>query len=205
MKFVACGKYRTSTLPWITHFALQQKGHLVKPAKVIIKKYENRRLYDTSTSRYVNLEEVAAMIREGADIQVIDAKSGDDVTRVILTQIIMEDARDQQTGLPLELLRQLIVASAQARQDFMMWYLKTAFDTYQKVQDTVQSQLSGMRSAAAAPLETMRRFFTGYAPQQTEHSKDEELAELRERIAELEGRLKKKPAKKRRAARERPS
>jgi polyhydroxyalkanoate synthesis repressor PhaR len=177
----------------------------MKPGKVIIKKYENRRLYDTSSSRYVNLEEVAAMIREGADIQVVDAKSGDDVTRVILTQIIMDDARDQQTGLPLELLRQLIVASAQARQDFMMWYLKTAFDTYQKVQDTVQSQLSGVRSAATAPLETMRRFFTGQGPGEPRSTKDEELTELRERIAELEGRLKKKPKKRRPTAREHPA
>jgi polyhydroxyalkanoate synthesis repressor PhaR len=169
----------------------------VKPAKVVIKKYENRRLYDTSRSRYVNLEEVAGMIREGADIQVVDAKSGEDVTRVILTQIIVDDARGNQAGLPLELLRQLIVASDQARQDFMMWYLKAAFDTYQRVQDSVQSQLSGMRSAATAPLENMRRFFMAQTSPASGSTQDQELNELRERIAELEERLKKK-AKKRR-------
>ena len=173
----------------------------MKQGKLVIKKYENRRLYDTSASRYVNLEEVAAMLRQGADIQVVDAKSGEDVTRVILTQIIVDDARGNQAGLPLELLRQLIVASDRARHDFMMWYLKAAFDTYQKVQDSVQSQLSGMRSAATAPLETMRRFFSGQAPAQSD--KDEELNELRQRIAELEGLLKKKPNKKRPPARER--
>ena len=137
------------------------------------------------------------MIRVGADIQVLDAKSGEDVTRVILTQIIVDDARGNQAGLPIELLRQLIVASDQARQDFMMWYLKAAFDTYQKVQDSVQSQLSGIRSAATVPLENMRRFFMGQASSESEPPKNGEVAELRERIAELEEQLKKK-AKKRR-------
>ena len=174
----------------------------MKHERIIIKKYENRRLYDTSNSRYVNLEEVAAMLRQGADIQVLDAKSGEDVTRVILTQIIVDDARGNQAGLPLELLRQLIVASDQARQDFMMWYLKAAFDTYQRVQDTVHGQLSGMRSAATAPLEAMRRFFGGQPLGESGPAPDQELSELRERVAELEGQLKKK-RKKRTPGRER--
>src|SRR5579871_736130 len=134
--------------------------------KTVIKKYENRRLYDTTASRYVNLSAVAELIREGAEVQVIDANSGEDLTRLTLTQIIMEDAKGQPAGLPLELLRQLIVASDRARQDFMMWYLKTAFETYQSVQAAVQNQLSEARSAAAAPLESMRRFFGNpFAPE----------------------------------------
>jgi polyhydroxyalkanoate synthesis repressor PhaR len=171
---------------------LQQGPKFVKKDTIVIKKYENRRLYDTSASRYVNLEEVAAMVREGADIQVVDAKSGEDVTRVILTQIIVEDARGNQAGLPLELLRQLIVASDHARQDFMMWYLKTAFDAYEKLQDSVQNQLSGMRSAAMAPLEAMHRFFTGQMPSGSQSEKDEEIRELRASVAKLENRLKKR-------------
>src|SRR5271167_2266726 len=150
----------------------------MKHGKIVIKKYENRRLYDTSESRYVNLEDVAAMIRQGAEIQVLDAKSGEDVTRVILTQIIVDDARGNQAGLPLELLRQLIVASDQARQDFMMWYLKAAFETYQKVQDSVQSQLSGIRSVAAAPLENMRRLFMGQASPESGPTHEQELHRL---------------------------
>ena len=161
----------------------------MKQGKVVIKKYENRRLYDTSASRYVNLEDVAELIRRGAEIQVQDAKTGEDVTRVILTQIIVEDARGNQAGLPLELLRELIVASDRARQDFMMWYLKSAFETYKNVQDAVQSQLSGVRSAATAPLETMRRFFIGQTS--GDRQKDQELNELRARVAELETKLKK--------------
>ena len=120
---------------------------------VVIKKYANRRLYDTSAGRYVNLEDLAALIRKGEEIQVVDAKSGEDLTRVVLTQIIVEDAKGQPTGLPLELLRQLIVASDRAGQEFIMWYLKSAFDAYRNVQDTVQARLSDVRSAAMAPLE----------------------------------------------------
>lgn len=131
----------------------------VSGAKIVVRKYGNRRLYDTSASRYVNLEELAEMIRGGADVQVVDAKTGRDLTRVTLTQIIVEDAKDKPSGLPLELLRQLIVASDQARQDFLMWYLQSAFDTYQKIQETVHDQLSGVRSAATLPLEAMREFF----------------------------------------------
>ena len=62
---------------------------------IVVRKYENRRLYDTSSSRYVNLPEIAQMVREGAEVQVVDAKSGEDITRVILTQIIHEVARQK--------------------------------------------------------------------------------------------------------------
>ena len=76
-------------------------------SSIVIKKYGNRRLYDTAASRYLNLEEIAALIRQGNEVTVVDAKTGQDLTRVTLTQIITEDAKDKPTGLPLELLRQL--------------------------------------------------------------------------------------------------
>ena len=158
--------------------------------RIVIKKYGNRRMYDTVHSRYVNLEDLAALIREGADVQVIDAKTGEDLTRVTLTQIITEDAKGQPAGLPLELLRQLIVASDRARQDFMMWYLKSAFENYQKVQDAIQNQLSGVREVALAPLETMRRIFTP----QARSSENAEIEQLRQRVAELENELQSKSA-----------
>ena len=107
--------------------------------KVVIKKYTNRRLYDTSNSRYINLEDIAALVRNGKDLQVVDASTGEDITRVTLTQIIVEDAKGQPAGLPLELLRQLIVTSDHVGQEFIMWYLKSAFDSYQKVQSSLQT------------------------------------------------------------------
>lgn len=166
----------------------------MKPETVVIKKYGNRRLYDTAGSRYVNLDEIAALVREGKDVQVVDAKSGRDLTRVTLTQIITEDAKQKPTGLPLELLRQLIVASDQVRQEFVMWYLKSAFDTYDKVQNAVQNRLTEVQSAILSPVETMKRFL---GAQSTAPAQSDELDSLRQRVAELEARLKKKTPNKR--------
>lgn len=83
----------------------------------MIKKYPNRRLYDTSSGRYVNLDDVAILIRQGVDVQVVDARSGEDLTRVVLTQIIVEDVKGQPASLPLELLRQLVIATDRAFSD----------------------------------------------------------------------------------------
>jgi polyhydroxyalkanoate synthesis repressor PhaR len=167
----------------------------MEPATVLIKKYGNRRLYDTAGSRYVNLDDIAALIREGKDVKVVDAKSGRDLTRVSLTQIITEDAKDKPTGLPLELLRQLIVASDEVRQEFVMWYLKSAFDTYQKVQDAVQNRLTDVQSAILSPVDMMKRLLST-APPPPRDEGVHELEALRERVAELEARLRKSTPRK---------
>jgi polyhydroxyalkanoate synthesis repressor PhaR len=168
--------------------ALQNKGLALtaNPATVVIKKYGNRRLYDTSGSRYVNLDDIATLIRQGKSVQVIDVATGEDLTRVTLTQIITEDAKGKPTGLPLELLRQLIVASDQTRQEFIMWYLKSAFDTYQAVQDSVQSRISDMQSAIFSPVESVRRFLGKTTHEAASDSDELELAALRKRVSELE-------------------
>src|ERR1035438_2087640 len=170
----------------------------MSPAPVLIKKYGNRRLYDSSNSRYVNLDDIARLLREGKDVQIVDAKTGQDLTRVTLTQIITEDAKDKPTGLPLELLRQLIVASDEVRQEFVMWYLKSAFDTYEKVQDAVQSRLGEVQSAILSPVETMQRFLGKPVVSQARVGAEPELDALRKRVAELEAQFP-KPARKRRS------
>jgi len=139
---------------------------------VVIRKYANRRLYDTSSRKYVNLEEIAALVRHGTDVQVVDAKTGEDLTRVVLTQIIVEDAKAQPTGLPVDILKQLIVASDRAGQEFIRWYLQSAFDAYHKVQDT-------LRSAALSPFQLVKNLFA-----------ETEVEQLRRRVAELEAALK---------------
>ena len=171
----------------------------MKPRTVIIKKYANRRLYDTSSSRYINLEDIAAMVRNGKDLQVLDADTGEDLTRVTLTQIIVEDAKGQPTGLPLELLRQLIIATDRVGQEFIMWYLKSAFDAYQNVQNSVRNRLNEVQSAAMSPLHMVKNLVTGSKGSPAEPV--EELQTLRARISELESRLQKpKRSKKRRSA-----
>jgi polyhydroxyalkanoate synthesis repressor PhaR len=161
----------------------------MKPTAILIKKYGNRRLYDTTSSRYVNLDDLAAHIRAGREVHVVDAKTGQDLTRVLLTQIITEDARDKPTGLPLELLRQLIIASDEVRQEFLMWYLKSAFDTYETVQDAVQNRLSEVQSAILSPVDMMKRFLGTAAPSPPRTGDQREVAALRKRVAELEARL----------------
>jgi len=162
----------------------------MKPSPVVIKKYGNRRLYDTAGSRYVNLDDIAALIRQGREVKVVDAKTNQDLTRVTLTQIITEDAKDKPTGLPLELLRQLIIASDEVRQEFVMWYLKSAFDTYQKVQDAVQSRLGEVQSAILSPVDMMKKFL-GTTPAPQRAKAEPEMDALRNRVAELEARLEK--------------
>ena len=158
---------------------------------MLIKKYPNRRLYNSASRAYVNLNDLAALIRKGEEIQVVDAKTGEDITRVVLTQIIVEDAKDAPTGLPLELLRQLIMASDRAGQDFIMWYLKSAFDTYGNVQEAVQKRLKDVGSAALSPLNLVKNLLTP----PPEPKAEDELAQLRRRVAELEQRQE-KPRKK---------
>src|SRR5438270_1399812 len=98
---------------------------------VVIKKYENRRLYDTTNSRYVNLEEVAQLLQQGNDVQVVDASTNEDITRLILTQIIVEDAKTPNSVFPLDLLRQMVVASGRASQESALNYMKAMLDVYQ--------------------------------------------------------------------------
>jgi polyhydroxyalkanoate synthesis repressor PhaR len=167
-----------------------------KPSVILIKKYGNRRLYDTAGSRYVNLDDLAAHIRAGREVRVVDAKSGQDLTRVVLTQIITEDAKDKPTGLPLELLRQLIMASDEVRQEFLMWYLKSAFDTYQKLQDTVQNRLSEVQSAILSPVDMMKRLLGTTETASPISETKPEVESLRKRVAELEAQLQ-KPAHRR--------
>ena len=159
----------------------------MKSDAVVIKKYGNRRLYDTSTSQYINLEEIAALIRNGKEVRVVDARTGQDLTRVTLTQIVVEDAKEGPSGLPLELLRQLIVASDHVGREFVMWYLNSAFSAYKKVRESLQSGLSEVRSAVLPPLAMAKRAREGG---------DEDNQALRKRIEQLEARLQ-KPARRR--------
>jgi polyhydroxyalkanoate synthesis repressor PhaR len=171
----------------------------MKPSAILIKKYGNRRLYDTAGSRYVNLDDLAALVRAGKEVRVVDAKNGRDLTRIILTQIITEDAKEKPTGLPLELLRQLIMASDEVRQEFLMWYLKSAFDTFEKLQSVVQNRLSEVQSAILSPVDMMKRFLgaSGSSAQGTDA--ESELARLRKRVAELEAQMRNPVGRKRRS------
>jgi polyhydroxyalkanoate synthesis repressor PhaR len=165
---------------------------------IVIKKYENRRLYDTANSRYVNLEEVAQIVKSGKDVQVVDAATGEDLTRLVLTQIIVEDAKTPNSDFPLDVLRQMVVASGRAGQESTLKYMKAVFDLYQSAYRALPSPLNpfglipnlqsvmaqSAPDAAAPPPSTSSTPKTSGQP---EASGDSEVKDLKRRIDELEG------------------
>jgi polyhydroxyalkanoate synthesis repressor PhaR len=100
------------------------------PAPIVIKKYGNRRVYNTATSEYVTLDDLARMIAEGVDFVVVDAKTGADITRSVLTQIIVEREAGRQNMLPTKFLRELIRLYGGNLQPLVPAYLDTAMDTF---------------------------------------------------------------------------
>ncbi len=161
-------------------------------SKKTIKKYSDRRLYDTGARRYVNLDEIARMIREGEDVEVVDSRTGEDITRVILTQIVMEDIRDGGTALPLKLLRELVIASDRTTHEFLSWYLETANELYRKAGTTIRSRVSEARSAVSNPVDFVRGLLGGTERQ----AEGAEIEELRRRVQELEKQLARRPRSK---------
>jgi polyhydroxyalkanoate synthesis repressor PhaR len=116
---------------------------MAKNDPVTIKKYANRRLYNTGTSTYVTLEDLANMVKAGEDFLVYDAKSGDDITRSVLTQIIFEqENKDGQNLLPVSFLRQLIRFYGDSMQLLVPRYLELSIDTLSREQDRLRQQLS---------------------------------------------------------------
>jgi polyhydroxyalkanoate synthesis repressor PhaR len=120
-----------------------------------IKKYANRRLYNTGTSTYVTLEDLAAMVKEGEDFLVYDAKTGDDITRSVLAQIIFEqENKAGQNLLPTTFLRQLIRFYGDSMQMVVPRYLEQSIDTLTREQEKFRKQLTSTFSVGPfAPLE----------------------------------------------------
>lgn len=121
----------------------------------IIKKYANRRLYDTEASKHVTLNDIRKMIVDGADIQIIEDTTGDDITRPLLLQIIVE--QEQTHGQPILtelLLAQLIRFYGNPMQGMMAEYLQKSVSTFLSQQNTVQKQMQTMLSNT--PIDTMR-------------------------------------------------
>jgi len=127
------------------HFAMLDKTKKPKEqtAQVVIKKYANRRLYDTESSTYVTLEDLAQMVRDDRDFVVFDAKSGDDLTHAVLTQIIVEQESREggQTLLPIPFLRQLIRFYGDSMGNLVPSYLQFSLETLTQNQETYRSKL----------------------------------------------------------------
>jgi polyhydroxyalkanoate synthesis repressor PhaR len=155
----------------------KNKGIEMTRKPVIIKKYENRRLYDATNSRYINLDEIARMVRDGQELRVVDAVSGEDLTRLILTQIIVEDAKEPDSTFPLDILRQMVVASGKATQENMVKYMKSVVDMYQNAYRAL-TPLGPMDFVPGMPRPSQ--------PSEHQTAGNTTEQELRQRVEELE-------------------
>src|SRR5579885_3274881 len=115
----------------------------VKDEPVVIKKYANRRLYNTGTSTYVTLEDLAEMVKSGEDFTVFDAKTGEDITRSVLTQIIFEQENKGQNLLPITFLRQLIRFYGDSIQNLIPTYLDFSINSLVREQEKLRGQMMG--------------------------------------------------------------
>lgn len=157
---------------------------------VQVKKYGNRRLYDTVRSRYITLEELAAVVRGGENVQVVDAKSGEDLTAGTLTQILVE-GRGAARLLPLPLLVQLVRMGDDALAEFFGQYVTWALQVYIQAREGAQS-LNPFGGLFGAPFQAgfPRPFGAPPPPPRTEPSTD--VQELRKELDELKKSLKRR-------------
>jgi polyhydroxyalkanoate synthesis repressor PhaR len=126
-----------------------------KTGLVIIKKYANRRLYDTSASRYVTLDHLRELVKEGRDFKVVDAKSNEDLTRGVLAQIIFDEESKGETLLPVVFLRQLIGFYGDSMQSMVPSYLRMSMDSFTQQQSEMREQMGGAVGAPGASMKMM--------------------------------------------------
>ncbi|MFO1256407.1 MAG: polyhydroxyalkanoate synthesis repressor PhaR [Sphingomonadaceae bacterium] len=169
---------------------------------VIIKKYANRRLYNTKSSSYITLDHLAKMTREGVDFKVVDAKTGADITHQILTQIIMEEetARGEQM-LPVNFLRQLIGMYGNSMQGLVPHYLEASMEQFRanqaKLREAFESSLAGnpLAKLAQQNLAMFKAAASAFVPSLADDKdgarKDDsdELSALRKQMAEMQAKL----------------
>ncbi len=138
---------------------MTDQGQAKKPTsdKVVIQKYANRRLYNKATSTYITLDDLAGMVREGVDFVVYDAKTGEDITRKVLTQIIFEEESRGQNLLPIQFLRQLIRFYGDQMQAFLPSYLELSLDSFIRQQERLRSQFSTLNPAGIGVYEDQIR------------------------------------------------
>lgn len=135
------------------------KGAGADTSPVIIKKYANRRLYDTESSSYITLDHLSAMTRAGREFKVVDAKTGDDITHNVLTQIIMEEENRGTTLLPVSFLRQIISMYGDQMQAMVPHYLEASMEAFRRNQEQFRNALQGMMSGSGgeSPFEALAR------------------------------------------------
>jgi polyhydroxyalkanoate synthesis repressor PhaR len=128
-----------------------------KADPVVIKKYANRRLYNTQTSSYVTLDHLCEMVKDGKEFEVRDARTGEDITRSVLTQIIFEEEAKGQSLLPIKFLRQLIRFYGDSLQGFVPGYLDMSMESFTKNQEAMRNRIAEAFGGGSQVLEAMTR------------------------------------------------
>lgn len=170
---------------------------------VIIKKYANRRLYNTESSSYITLDHLAQMTRDGREFKVVDAKTNEDITHNVLTQIIMEEeGRGAQPMLPVNFLRQLITMYGDSMQALVPGYLEASMESFRRNQVQFQSAVEGafkgspfaeLAKRNMAMFEAAANAFkpANGAAAAKESAKDDEIAALKAQLADLQSKVEK--------------
>jgi polyhydroxyalkanoate synthesis repressor PhaR len=166
---------------------------------VIIKKYANRRLYDTESSSYITLDRLAQMVRQKRQFKVIDAKSGEDITHNVLTQIIMDEEARGKTMLPVNFLRQLIAMYGDRMQSMVPQYLEASLEAFQRNQSQFRDALAGAFTGGpfAAIAQRNMEFFEAAAGKAARAApgadeaaaRDDEIARLKAELADLQAKV----------------
>lgn len=174
---------------------------------IVIKKYANRRLYNTGTSSYITLEDLAEMVRDNTDFRVVDAKSGEDITHQILTQIIMDQEASGSQMLPISFLRDLISMYGNSMQALMPTYLEASMETFRRNRAELaeafakgmagnpfarmaQTNMAMMRAATEAFMPGMQGTPKSETPAEpSAKAEPDELAQLREQMASMQKKL----------------
>lgn len=154
---------------------------------IVLKKYANRRLYDTTRSAYVTLEEVAEMVRQGRVVRAVDAKTKEDVTAFVLTQIVLEEARKKKALLPVPLLHMIIRYGDNVLVDFFDQYLEQIVRNYLEYKSTVDEQFkkwldfgAGMSDLTHKSMASMAPFSTMFKPKPDSRKKEKNKSDEEE-------------------------
>ena len=195
----------------------RESGAAASGERVVIKKYANRRLYNTASSSYVTLEHLSEMVKKGVDFVVYDAKTNEDITRSVLTQIIFEEESQGQSLLPIQFLRQLIGFYGNSMQSFLPSYLELSLASFADQQERMRTQLQTLGQGAGvgvfdaqikqnlALFDRAMKMFSPFAYTRTADEPpappraeapaaqpaDEALVELRKRMEEMQAQIEK--------------
>jgi polyhydroxyalkanoate synthesis repressor PhaR len=177
---------------------------------VVVKKYANRRLYDTASSAYVTLEDLGAMVKRGVDFVVQDARTGEDITRQVLTQIIVEEENRGESLLPIQFLRQLIRFYGGRGPALLPGYLTASMDAFSRQQESWREALAQGSPAGFLEEQTRQnmalwertvRTFSPFAaaspptPAETPPAEPDELLDLKRKVEEMSRQLERLSAK----------